>query len=141
MSSFPLRERPTLLDQHVSGRLYRALAEWVDSPNGRGTVLLPLCVSIGPSGDYTPGLMWFEDELSLDAEQVPRMPDLLVRFGDDPGPDDWRYGLRELWRVSFARRMVVVHRLDGTWERSEDETVISPQMPGFEIPVDALFPG
>ena len=85
--------------------------------------------------------MWFEDELSLDAEQVPRMPDLLVRFGDDPGPDDWRYGLRELWRVSFARRMVVVHRLDGIWERSEDDTVISPQMPGFEIPVDALFPG
>ena len=54
----------------------------VDSPSGRGTVLLPLSIAIGPGSAYTPGLMWFEDELSLDDERVPRMPDLLIRVDD-----------------------------------------------------------
>ena len=79
--------------------------------------------------------------LPLDSEHAPGMPELLVRVDDAPGAGDWQYGLRELWRVSLSRRAVVVHRPDGTWERSEDDALISPQLPGFEIPVDALFPG
>lgn len=141
MSSSPLRKRPTLLHQHVSGRVYRALADWADGPGGHGTVMLPLCVAIGPDSEYTPGLMWFADDLPLDSEHAPGMPDLLVRVDEAPRADDWQYGLRELWRVSLARRAVVVHRPDGTWERSEDDALLSPQLPGFEIPVDALFPG
>lgn len=143
MSSYPLRKRPTLLHQHVSGRLYRALAEWADGPSGRGTVMLPLCVAIGPAGAYTPGLMWFEEELPLDAEQAPRMPDLLVRVDEEAGlhaQDDWEYGLRELWAVDLARWTVVVHRRDGRWERDELDSLISPQMPGFEVTVGDLFP-
>ena len=142
MSTSPLRKRPTLLHQHVSGRLYRAIAEWVDGPSGRGTVLLPLSIAVGPGSAYTPGLMWFEDELSLDDERVPRMPDLLIRVDDGPGlraQDDWQYGMRELWLVNLDAWTVVVHRSDGTWERREDDDLISPQMSGFQVRVAALF--
>lgn len=143
MSSSPLQKRPTLLHQHVSGRLYRAIADWVDSPSGRGTVLLPLSIAVGPGNAYTPGLMWFEDELLLDAERVPRMPDLLIRVDDGAAlraQDDWQYGPRELWLVNLDSWSVKVHRGDGTWERGEFDSLISPQMPGFEVQVDALFP-
>jgi Uma2 family endonuclease len=143
MSSTPLQKRPTLLHQHVSGRLYRAIADWVDSPSGRGTVLLPLSIAIGPGNPYTPGLMWFEDELLLDAERVPRMPDLLIRVDDGAAlraQNDWEYGPRELWLVNLDSWSVKVHRSDGTWERREDDDLISPQMPGFRVQVDALFP-
>jgi Uma2 family endonuclease len=143
MSSTPLQKRPTLLHQHVSGRLYRAIADWVDSPSGRGTVLLPLSIAIGPGNPYTPGLMWFEDELLLDAERVPRMPDLLIRVDDGAAlraQNDWEYGPRELWLANLDSWSVKVHRSDGTWERREDDDLISPQMPGFLVQVDALFP-
>jgi len=143
MSSTPLQKRPTLLHQHVSGRLYRAIADWVDSPSGRGTVLLPLSIAVGPGSAYTPGLMWFEDELLLDAERVPRMPDLLIRVDDGAAlraQNDWEYGPRELWLANLDSWSVKVHRSDGTWERREDDDLISPQMPGFQVQVDALFP-
>ena len=143
MSSSPLQKRPTLLHQHVSGRLYRAIADWVDSPSGRGTVLLPLSIAIGPGNAYTPGLMWFEDELSLDAERVPRMPDLLIRVDDGAGlraQDDWQYGMRELWLVNLdsldASRCTAA-----TGPGNAERTTISsrPRCPASEVQVDALF--
>ena len=87
--------------------------------------------------------MWFEDELLLDAERVPRMPDLLIRVDDGAAlraQNDWEYGPRELWLVNLESWSVKVHRSDGTWERREDDDLISPQLPGFRVQVDALFP-
>ena len=70
------------------------------------------------------------------------MPDLLIRVDDGPGlraQDDWQYGMRELWLVNLDSWTVVVRRSDGTWERREDDDLISPQMSGFQVRVAALF--
>ena len=69
---------PTVLHQRVCGLIYYALVEWTRTAEGRGTASLPLNVVLDERNVLAPDVMWFDGELSLDAANAPRVPDLAV---------------------------------------------------------------
>jgi len=85
-----------------------------------------------------------------------RVPDLCVEIRS---PGTWRYDLGakrsgyerarlpELWLVDDASETLIAFRrsrpgepiFDIALELTRDETLISPQLPGFALPLDELF--
>src|SRR3954452_13896830 len=67
---------PGILHQRVCGLIYRALADWSESPDGRGVVSLPLNVPLDEENVLAPDVLWFDGDLPLDAANAPRVPEL-----------------------------------------------------------------
>jgi hypothetical protein len=63
---------PAVLYQQVCGWFFRTLADWTDAPHGRGVVSLPLNVVLDEGNVLAPDVLWFDDELPLDAVNAPR---------------------------------------------------------------------
>lgn len=116
---------PSILHQHVCGLVYQALAAWTRSPEGRGSVSLPINVPLDAGNVLAPDVLWFADELPLTAINAPRVPELAVEVRS---PGTWRYDVgrkrelyehhdvRELWLADTASRTLLVYR------RSRPET-------------------
>jgi Uma2 family endonuclease len=139
-------------------RLVTALAQWIESGEGRGLVLLPTDVVLDEYNVYGPDLLWIaERHRPRDLhERLARVPDLCVEIRS---PSTWRYdvgvkkstyeaaGLPELWLVDavaatvlvFRRSEPEVARFDVALELGRGETLSSPQLTAFKLALDDLF--
>jgi len=143
-------------------RLAFALGAWVRAGEGRGQLLHPTDLRMDARNVYGPDLLWFSDRSmrsafprGLDAYPE-RVPDLCVEVRSE---STWRHdigakkrvyeqgGLPELWLVDSAADTVLVYRrstpdsrtFDVALELGRGETISSPHLPGFELPLETLF--
>jgi Uma2 family endonuclease len=135
----------------------RALDDWVRASNGRGYAQLPIDVIVDRHNVFAPDVVWVADPARIDDDAgLKGLPDLAVEIRS---PSTWRYdigakrfryeqhGLPELWLVDLASRSVIVCRrsspeaktFDVTLELTEGETLTSPQLSGFALPVADAF--
>lgn len=147
---------PSVLHQRVCGLIFRALAEWTETPPGRGTASLPLNIRLDDHNVLAPDVMWFDGEIRLDAADAPRVPELVVEVRS---PGTWRYdigrkrslyerhGVRELWLADTASRTMLVYRRAGETGRHDQalelgatEMLESPLLPGLSLAVGSLLP-
>jgi len=147
---------PTVRHQRVVGLIYAALLAWTQAAPGRGTVSLPLDVRLDDATVLAPDVLWFAEDIDLDAPRAPRVPDLAVEVRSaatwvyDIGPKRdlyERHGLRELWLADTASRTLLVYRrsrhdagFDVQAELTAEETVSSPLLAAFAVPVGELIP-
>jgi Uma2 family endonuclease len=152
-------EQPLLLHQAVRDELAYALRSWVRAGAGRGLVSSPLDVKLDEHNVFGPDLLWYPEEAAPDihAGRPYPVPSLAVEVRS---PSTWRYdigpkkaayeraGLRELWLVDTAASEVLIFRRSGPEAASFDvvleldrsETLTSPLLEGFELPLAELFP-
>lgn len=150
---------PRPIHAALQSELHVALRRWIDAGEGRGLVLFPTDVVVDEHNVYGPDLLWIaERHRPADLrERLARIPDLCVEIRS---PGTWRCdvgakkaayeaaGLPELWLVDDAARTVLVFRrstprsatFDVALERSGDEVLESPQLPGFTLALADLFP-
>lgn len=149
---------PKLIHARLQGRLHFALEAWVRAGEGRGFVSLPTDVRLDEHNVYGPDLIWFsEPHKPVDLDAYPeRVPDLCVEIRS---ASTWRYdigakkrvyearGLPELWLVDDAAETVLIYRrstpsaasFDVALELGRGDTLESPQLPAFALPVAELF--
>lgn len=152
--------QPKLPHQFSVGLIYTELFQWSRAEAGRGYAGLPTDVRIGDHDLYAPDVWWVADDRrpgpgDLDLDGV---PDLVVEVRS---PSTWRFdvgvkkaryeasGVAELWLVDNAARSVLVYRrsagavpfFDVALELGGPEPLTSPLLPGFALPVEAVFAG
>jgi Uma2 family endonuclease len=148
---------PLPLHQHVKGELLYALTHWSKQAPGRGRTWLPLDVLIDESNVFAPDLLWYREGAGPDhhAGRPSPVPALAVEVRS---PSTWRYdigvkkaayerkGLPELWLVDTDANVVLVFRRSAPAVETFDvaleidDTLTSPQLDGFELPLVELFP-
>jgi Uma2 family endonuclease len=149
---------PRPLHSALQVRLVTALAQWAESGEGRGLVLLPTDVILDKYNVFGPDLLWIAERhrpRDLHA-RLARVPELCVKIRL---PGTWRYdigakksayeaaGLPELWLVDDVATSVLVFRrsephvttFDVALELVRGGSITSPQLPGFELALDHLF--
>jgi Uma2 family endonuclease len=147
---------PTVLHQRVVGLIYAALLAFTGTAGGHGVVSLPLDIRLDDATVLAPDVLWFAEPIDLGAPRAPRMPDLAVEVRSpatwvyDIGPKRElyeRHGLRELWLADTASRTLLVYRrsdpqggFDVQAELTAEQTLSSPLLPGFAVPVGELIP-
>lgn len=139
-------------------RIGAALHVWIEAGAGRGLALMPTDVRMDEYNVYGPDLLWFrEQRIPADLDAYPEhVPDLCVEIRS---ASTWRYdvgakkrvyeqgALPELWLVDDAAESVLVYRrstprstiFDIALELDRDETLGSPLLPGFALPLADLF--
>lgn len=148
----------SLLHQRTVQKLNLLLHHWVSAGEDRGEVTLPIDIPVDDRNSFAPDLLWYSAARGP-TEVDPRgyaMPDLAVEVRS---PNTWRHdlgtkragyeraGLPELWLVDtknslmlvFCRSSPVAAQFDAAFELSRGEALTSPQLPGFELPVEAIF--
>ena len=147
--------QPDLPHQTVAGRIYVALANWMNEAPGRGMVWLPIDIVIDDYNVLAPDLAWVtEEKVPPPATRLLAVsPDLVVEVRS---PSTWhrdigvkrdlyaRHGVRELWLVDGMAASVIVCRLGsgGLWilgELGPGEALESPLLPHFSLALEALF--
>ena len=148
---------PTPWHQRAILEIGSALLVWEKGGSGRGVASLPLDIKIDEFNVYAPDVLWYAQDRApeLMAPRPYPPPDLVVEVRS---PSTWRYdigrkksgyeaaGVRELWLVDFTS--VLVFRRSGlkrpdfdvTLELTPEESLGSPLLPGFELPLAALYP-
>ena len=151
--------QPRNLHQHVLWEIAFLLGAWTREEPGRGKVSLPLDVGLDERNVYAPDVLWFRPGRAPGRDDPPPypVPDLAVEVRSpstwhfDIGPKKARYerhGLPELWLVDTAADGVLVFRrsapgattFDVAEELARGETLTSPLLPGFALPLCELFP-
>ena len=150
--------QPRNVHQYVLADLYMALRLWREAGEGRGLVTLPIDVSLDEVNVYAPDVLWYRqgrDRLEPDVAPQP-LPDIAAEIRS---PSTWRYdvgakkaayerfGLPELWLVDTAASEVLVFRrskpqaavFDVALELAGDDTLTSPLLPGFALPIADIF--
>ncbi len=149
---------PTIPHGVAQRRLVVALSNWVDAAPGRGFVALPADITIDDLNVFAPDVWWVGEgrrpavgDLYLDG-----VPDLVVEVRS---PSTWARdlgvklpayeakGVAEAWYVDTEARTVLVFRrtepgsptFDETVELNVDDTLTSPLLPGFALPVRSIF--
>jgi Uma2 family endonuclease len=150
---------PALPHQRAVLQLALALGAWCEAGADRGLVGLPVDVRIGDEF-YAPDLWWVRERHrpAPGATALGRLPDLVVEVRS---PSTWRFdigpklatyaaaGIAECWLVDTAARSVIVYRrsspavdrFDDSAELDAGQTLTSPLLPGFRMPVDGVFAG
>ena len=150
--------QPALKHQVLHGRLFGALAGWVQGGDGRGLVVLPLDVRLDDRNVYAPDLLWYcaRRAPAIAAKPPYPVPDLAVEIRS---PSTWRYdigtkksvyereGLPELWLVDGDASVLLVFRrstpksatFDVALEFDRTTTLTSPLLPGFALDAGTLF--
>jgi Uma2 family endonuclease len=150
---------PTFLHQMVTLEILHAMTSWVRSAEGRGSTALPLDVLIDSNNIFNPDILWYAESKvpGRDAHRPYPIPQLAVEVRS---PSTWRYdigpkksayeraGLRELWLVDTAASEVLIFRRSGpeatsfdvSLELERNDTLTSPQLDGFGLPLAELFP-
>ncbi len=153
-------QQPNLAHQRVLRALDRALEAWIAGETGRGEVTWPIDVLIDEHNVFGPDLLWYAEGHSpaRDDQRPYPMPDLAI---EARSPSTWRYdigakkaayernGLPELWLVDpttsdvfvFRRSSAKAASFDVALELGRDDTLTSPQLPGFAAALDTIFPG
>lgn len=149
--------QPGFLHQRTVGKIHAALLTWTEAQAGRGVVSLSLDVRLDDNNVLAPDVLWFADDVPLDALRAPRVPDLVIEvrsastWAQDLGPKRRlyeRHGARELWLIDTAARSVLVFaRTPGAGEFADpvevgpEGALTSTLLPGFAASVAALIPG
>ncbi|HEX8743793.1 MAG TPA: Uma2 family endonuclease [Thermoleophilaceae bacterium] len=149
---------PRLFHAVLQSRLHSALSAWIAEGDGRGIVTFPTDVRIDDHNLYGPDLIWLAEEhrQPVREDRLRRIPDLCVEIRS---AGTWRHdlgaktrgyeraGLPELWLVDDRDDRVLVRRrsppgaprFDVTLELGVGDTLASPQLPGFALPLARLF--
>lgn len=139
-------------------RLAGALFVWTEAGEGRGLALMPTDVVMDEHNVFGPDVLWIaERHRPADLTQtLARVPDICVEIRSS---STWRYdvgakksvyergGLPELWLVDHVAETVLIFRrsspdsreFDVALELGRTESLSSPQLPGFRLPLDRLF--
>jgi len=144
------------LDRHLatSMRICELLRAYVRT-RALGIVRHEKAMTSFPRNDYEPDVMYFGSTkaalIDPDTLRFP-VPDLVVEVlspsteARDRGVkfrDYALHGVGEYWIVDAVEETVELHRLEGDAyppaERQADGTLVSDVVPGFEIPVRAVF--
>jgi Uma2 family endonuclease len=150
---------PRPLHQWVAGELFYLLMHWSRSGVARGTVWHALGVKLDERNVFQPDVLWYRENAGPDVRSHPPapVPQLAIEVRS---PSTWRYdigakksayereGLQELWLVDTAASEVLIFRrseagapgFDVALELERDDTLTSPQLDGFELPLVELFP-
>jgi Uma2 family endonuclease len=142
----------------VCREINHALELWSRAQPGRGLAIRSIDVGIGPHDVYGPDVHWYsEDRIPpRDCGRPYPVPDLAIEVRS---PSTWRYdigtkkngyeraGLPELWLVDTAADEVLVFRrsradapsFDVALELTRDDTLTSPLLAGFTLPVATIF--
>jgi Uma2 family endonuclease len=148
---------PTRWHQDAVKEIAFALVGWEKDGAGRGSASLPLDIQIDQFNVYAPDVLWYAEghapELMAPRPYAP--PDLVVEIRS---PSTWRHdigrkksgyeaaGVRELWLVDFTSVLVFRRSdpkrpdFDVALELTPEETLTSPLVPGFALPLAALYP-
>jgi Uma2 family endonuclease len=135
-----------------------ALRTWVRDAPQRGSVGLPLDVLLDERNVHCPDVVWYRHGRSPERGDPPPypIPDIAVEIRS---PSTWRYdigakkahyeryGLPELWLVDTSADVVLVFRrsrpdaprFDVSLELGSGDSLTSPLLPGFSLPVDEIF--
>lgn len=151
---------PRLIHQQLMLEIVMHLRRWTEAGPDRGEACLPLDVQLDDHNVYAPDVLWYRAGRAPhrhDPAPYP-VPDLAVEVRS---PSTWRYdvgakknlyerrhGLPELWLVDTAADGVLVFRrsapgattFDVAEELARGETLTSPLLPGFALPLCELFP-
>ncbi|MEA2685046.1 MAG: hypothetical protein QOE93_241 [Actinomycetota bacterium] len=149
---------PTLRHQEAAKRIIVALELWIRSASGRGRVGFGGNWTVAPGQVFKPDVWWVPHDrlLDLDAARDDVPPTVVVEVRS---PGTWRFdlgrkrqvyeqvGVQELWLVDTPASTVLVFRrsmpespdFDVDAEFGPGETVTSPLLEGFALPVDDLF--
>jgi len=149
---------PTHRHQAAVLEIANRLLAWIASGHDRGRVSLALDLRISDRDVLAPDVLWYSDRerLEVDAPVQIVAPELVVEvrsqstWSYDVGLKRERYerwGVDELWLVDTESRSVLVHRrsapqaptFDVALEVGEAQTLRSPLVPGFELPVAVVF--
>jgi Uma2 family endonuclease len=151
---------PKAIHSILQTRLVIALGMWTQGGERRGLAMTPTDIRMDEYNVYGPDVLWFcQERIPADLRGYPEhAPDLCVEIRS---PSTWRYdigakkrvyeagGLPELWLVDDVAETVLVYRrsapcaseFDVAVEAGRGDTLESPMLPGFALPVDELFEG
>ena len=150
--------QPSWQHQVVSGRFFATLDHWGTATRAGAAAIAP-GVIFAEDDDVAPDVVWVSgDRLPLllgAAGHLHAAPDLVIEVLS-PGEANERRdreaklklysrrGVREYWIANWQRRQVEVYRRIGSEltlveTLLEHDTLRSPLLPGFELPLDELF--
>ena len=149
---------PTLMHQRICKRILVGLELWIRAESRRGETGFGGNWTVAPGQVFKPDVWWVPGErrLDLDAARDDEPPTLVVEVRS---PGTWRFdmgrkrqvyeqvGVQELWLVDTPASTVLVFRrstpesaaFDDDAEFGPGTALVSPLLPGFELPVDELF--
>lgn len=138
---------PGFRHQRLCKRIHRALDQWAEAEADRGEAGWGGNWVLSSSHLYKPDVWWAATPPDGTRHDGP--PELAVEVRSpgtwrlDIGPKLAQYraaGTRELWLVDTPARTVLVHRAgEDLREIGPAEELTSPLLPGFTLPIDALF--
>jgi Uma2 family endonuclease len=128
-------DQPLLLHQAVKGELEYALRSWVRSGRGRGLVTLPLDVKLDERNVFGPDLLWYPEETAPDIHAVRPYPGPRLAV-DVRSPSDTAASEVLIFRRSEPHAL----SFDVALELERSDTLTSPQLEAFELPLVELFP-
>jgi Uma2 family endonuclease len=147
--------QPLIPHQTIVGRIHLALGNWVNAGAGRGYAWLPLDTKIDDYNVLAPDIVWVaQGHLPpRGAKYMAHPPDIVAEVRS---PSTWnrdigvkknlyeRHGVGELWLVDDRSSTVLRYRRSGDgFDEGEEiaapDTLISPQLPGLELDLAALF--
>ena len=148
----------SLRHQRITLELVFLLTTWLRANPGHGEAGIPANVHLDEFNVFAPDVWWVPEaeRPGRDAKRIVGPPALAVEVRS---PSTWRYdvgakkrtyerlGLAELWLVDTAADEVLVFRrsragaptFDVALELTRDDTMISPLLPGFTLPVATIF--
>ena len=146
---------PTVFHQKISGRIEKALREWVDEHNLGEVYDSPIDVVLSEHNVVQPDILYISRErLGIIKEACIRgAPDLVVEILS-PSTVEWdrvikrriysRYGVREFWIVDPEGRSIEVASHNGRELATVQvyplgTTLVSPLLDGFELEIDGVF--
>ena len=149
---------PTLPHQFAAKNILFALDSWTRGDSGRGLASMPADFRFDDRNIYAPDVWWVgEGRKPARGDLYLRgLPDLIVEvrspstWHKDLGRKKLRYeaaGVAELWFVDTEADTVLVFRrsspdcaaFDVDMELGEGDTLTSPLLPGFALPVEDVF--
>lgn len=141
--------------QLVAGALHAEIRAWTRAAPDRGRILLPIDTEISDDTVFGPDMQWFAADREL--PPINRRPwpagDIVVEVASPStarydaltkAPRYARAGVRELWLVTPDPLNVRVLTNENGDFKARDrfergDTLTSPLLPGFALPVDALL--
>jgi Uma2 family endonuclease len=151
-------DAPTEGHRVVVSRVLEALNEWSRAAYGRGEATLGMNLVIDERNVFTPDIAYLGGDRRLPdgIEHIDGTPDLAVevrslstwRYNVGPKMRSYeRLGLAELWLVDSPVASVLVFRrsdpqapgFDVALEITRGESITSPLLRRFELPIDDIF--
>lgn len=150
-------DAPRGLHSLVVLSLGSALRAWVQAAPGRGFVNIEQGLRLTARDVLIPDLLWWADASRVDLSKgIQPVPDLAIEVRS---PATWlfdigvkrrlyeEHGVGELWLVDTDAQAVIVARRSAPGEAGfaegaelrPPESLTSPALPGFELPVEDLF--